>query len=68
MDTEEEVARAMAVADARDPDRPIGRWQFKRIVGKTIPLFRHDPKLPCWTYYVPLAKVFIAAAKTLDHE
>ena len=66
MDRVETVARAMALADERDPDQPVGRWQFKRIVGKTISIFRYDSKLACWNYYVPLAKVFIAASKALE--
>jgi hypothetical protein len=26
-------------------------------VGKTIPVYRYDAKLPCWNYYVPLANL-----------
>lgn len=65
MEKIEKVARAMAMADDRDPDQPIGTFETHRIVGKTIPVFQHDPKLPCWNYYVTLAKLFIAASKAL---
>ena len=65
MDKIEKVARALAAADGRDPDKPFGNWQFRRIVGKTIPIFRYDPKAANWTYYVPLAKLFVAAAEVL---
>jgi hypothetical protein len=62
----EKVARAMARADDVDPDQPI--TGFRRIVGKTIPVFRYDPKLPAWNYYVPLAKLFIAASAAIGDE
>jgi hypothetical protein len=62
----EKVARTMAQADNADPDQPI--TGFRRIVGQTIPVFRYDPKLPAWNYYIPLAKLFIAAAAALGEE
>ena len=64
MDKVEKVARAMAQADSVDPDKPLEG--YRRIVGKSIPVFRYDPKSPAWTYYVPLAKLFIGASKALD--
>jgi hypothetical protein len=68
MDRIEKAARAMALADDRDPDQPIGRWQLKRIAGKTIVIHRYNPTLPCWNYYVPLAKLFVAAHQSLDED
>lgn len=68
MDRVEKAARAMARADDRNPDQPFGRWKFKRIVGQTIPIYRYDPRLPCWNYYIPLAKLFVAAANVLAEE
>lgn len=62
----EKLARAMAQADDVDPDQPI--TDFRRIVGKTIPVFRYDPKLPAWNYYIPLAKLFIAASAAIAEE
>jgi hypothetical protein len=62
----EKVARAMAQADNADPDQPI--TGSRRIVGQTIPVFRYDPQLPAWNYYVPLAKLFIAASAALGEE
>ena len=68
MDKLEKIARAMAVADGADPDAPISGWQFKRIVGIGITIDKHDPKLPRWNYYVPLAKVVVAAFDVLQNE
>lgn len=68
MDRIEKAARAMAIADNRDPDQPIGRWRFKRIVGLTIPVYLYNAKAPAWTYYVPLAKMFIAARDSIDND
>jgi hypothetical protein len=65
MDKLEKVARAMARADDVDPDQPITGFRTRRIVGKTIPVYRHDPKLPAWNYYVPLARLFLAASAAL---
>lgn len=66
MDRLEKVARAMAQSDDVDPDQPL--TGFRRIAGKTISVFRYDPELPIWNYYVPLAKLFIAASTALDKE
>ena len=66
MDRIEKAARAMALADNRDPDQPLGRWTFKRIVSNTIPIERYDAQAPSWTYYVPLAKMFVAARDALN--
>jgi hypothetical protein len=55
MDKVEKVARAMAQADSVDRDKRLDG--YRRFVGKTIPVFRYDPKLPAWNYYVPLAKL-----------
>jgi hypothetical protein len=68
MDDVEKVARAMARADDVDPDRPLGRFGWKRIVGKMLVVRRYDPHLPAWNYYVPLAKLFIAASAALGKD
>jgi hypothetical protein len=65
----EKVARAMARADDVDPDQPLtGHLGYKRIVGKTLTVFRYDRNLPAWNYYIPLAKLFIAASAALDKD
>jgi hypothetical protein len=64
VDKIEKMARAMARADERDPDQPL--TGFRRIVGQTVPVFRYDPKLPVWNYYVPLARLFIGASEALN--
>jgi hypothetical protein len=66
MEKIEKVARAMARADGNNPDQPLAG--YRRIVGKTVPVFRYDSKLPCWNYYVPLANLFIAASKALNSD
>jgi hypothetical protein len=66
MDNVEKVARAMARADDVDPDQPLSG--FRRIVGKTLIVFRYEPDLPAWNYYIPLAKLFIAASAALDRD
>jgi hypothetical protein len=66
MNDVEKVARAMARADDVDQDQPLRG--FRRIVGKTISVFKYDPRLPALNYYLPLAKVFIAASAALDKE
>ena len=63
MDRLEKVARAMAQSDGVDPDQPLEGYH--RIVGQTIPVFRYEPKLPAWNYYVPIARLFIAASAAL---
>jgi hypothetical protein len=68
MDKLEKLARAMARADDVDPDQPMTGFRIRRIVGKTIPVYRYDPKLPAWNYYVPLAKLFLAAFVALHAE
>ena len=65
MEKVEHVARAMAQADGRDPDQPL--TGYRRIVAETIPV-TYDAKLPAWSYYVPLAKLFIAASQVLSSE
>jgi hypothetical protein len=64
MDRTERVARAMAQADGADSDRPLDGP--RRIVGQTVAVFRYDPELAAWNYYVPLAKLFIAASGALN--
>jgi hypothetical protein len=66
MDKFEKIARAMALADGNDPDQPLAG--YRRIIGKTVPVFRYDPKLSAWNYYVPLTKLFIAASSTLKEQ
>jgi hypothetical protein len=41
---------------------------FRRIAGKTISVARYDPDLPAWNYYIPLAKLLIAASAALDKD
>ncbi len=60
----ETLARAMAQADDVDPDQPLKG--FRRIIGKTLQVFRYDPRRPAWTYYVPMAKVLMAASKAME--
>jgi hypothetical protein len=66
MNDVEKVARAMARADDVDPDQPLGQWSMKRIVGKGMVINKYDRNLPAWNYYIPLAKVFIAASAALN--
>jgi hypothetical protein len=66
MDKVEKVARVMAQADDVDPDKPIDG--ARRIVGKTIPVYRYDADTPAWNYYVPLAKLLVAASAVLDEK
>jgi len=66
VDKIEKTARAMALADDRDPDQPIKTFEPHAIVGQTLRVFRDAPDLPCWNYYVPLAKLFVAASDVLN--
>ena len=66
VDKIEKIARAMARADERDPDQPL--TGFRRIVGQTVPVFRYDPELPAWNYYVPLARLFVGASEALNED
>jgi hypothetical protein len=66
VDKIEKIARAMARADERDPDQPL--TGFRRIVGQTVPVFRYDPELPAWNYYVPLAKLFVGASEAFNED
>jgi hypothetical protein len=63
MNDVEKMARAMARADDVDPDQPLKG--MRRIVGRSMIVEKYDRHLPAWNYYVPLAKVFIAASATL---
>jgi hypothetical protein len=63
MNDVEKMARAMAQIDDVDPDHPLKGT--RRIVGIVN---KYDPQLPAWNYYIPLAKVFIAASAALDKD
>lgn len=66
MNDVEKVARAMAQIDDVDPDHPLKGT--RRIVGKSMIVNKYDPQLPAWNYYIPLAKVFIAASAALGKD
>ena len=63
MEDVEQVARAMAAADGVAEDEPLEGYHS--IVGQTIPVFKYDPHSAAWTYYVPLARLFIGASEVL---
>jgi hypothetical protein len=44
MDPAGQVSRAIVRADGNDPNQFFAN--LRRIVSKTVPVFRYDPKLP----------------------